>query len=375
MTPQQQNSLLSVEEWLGTFDAEYLDDFILSGGSAVKFLSGDEETLADVRKELSERAISKGYHYVGFQPDELGEDGKKPDFHRMDRFFFRIAETIEWKKEAGKQLVAALAERGVRFPNGQPTSDYQQVAQFNDRDPSDLLTTYQNLVTSLHLRDLGMAVEFRIALTALGRSQLIPDEVTPTTEELLLGWLCGEKAVSGSVPALKKIRIHERIARSNAKFMLQSLCHWLQQIGKSGVVVVFDFRPYEKVRVSRIQRALMDAMELEDAIRRGASSDELNEILDSRNREDPSETYYAPAAYLQALEMLRHFIDEIERLEGFLLVVLGSPSYFQMARSPDSKERRFWDYDALQTRIGLEVHDAERQNPSAGLVHFGRARF
>ena len=362
------NRPLPVHEWLQTIDDEYLGDFIPSGGSTVRFVGGDDDALEDAREGLAALASSRGIHLVEMDPDELDENGKKPDLHRIDKLYFQIAKTIDWRNEAGKQVVDALGHRGIRFPHDSPTTDYAEVARLSGNlEPSDLLTKYQNLITDIHLRDLGMAVEFRIALTALGRAQLIPEEITPTTEELLLGWLRGEKAFPGSAPTLKRIRIHERIGRSNAKFILQSFCHWFRQLGKPGILVVLDFRPYERVQISHAQRVQMQYAALLEAIDRGADAGELKAITDSQGEESDG-VRYGHAAYIQALELLRHFIDDIEHLEGFMLVVLGSPSYFAASRLSE-KERRFWDYDALRTRIGLEVHDATRQNPSAGLVH------
>jgi hypothetical protein len=69
------------------------------------------------------------------------------------------------------------------------------------------------------------------------------------------------------------------------------------------------------------------------------------------------------------LSMLRRFIDEIDWFDRFLLVVLTTPEFYHR----DSC-RSYFNYDALQTRIGLEVRDARRANPAASLVHLGGFR-
>ena len=77
---------------------------------------------------------------------------------------------------------------------------------------------------------------------------------------------------------------------------------------------------------------------------------------------------------MQMLTMLRRFIDEIDTLDNFLLVVLTSPRFYKDKSIDDSVRRCYFDYDALQTRIGQEVHDAHRANLAASLVHLGEAK-
>ena len=80
------------------------------------------------------------------------------------------------------------------------------------------------------MRDNGMALEFRAAVTALGRAQLIPDAVSPTTEEVLLKWFAG-KTMPGAANTLKRVQIYERISLANARHMLISFSRWLPRTG------------------------------------------------------------------------------------------------------------------------------------------------
>ncbi len=365
---------LSPSEWLKTTEKELLDGLIKAGGSAVRFVAGEDDDLDLVTARIRAESEAQGYHFVLADPSDLREDGKKPDLHQIDKLFFCIAKTIAWAKDAQRLLLTELPDRGLRMPNDQVTTDIDAVAEASGLDRSEVKNRYQRLVTDLILRDHGMALQLRVALTALGRAQLIPEELSPTSEEVLLGWLRG-KAEPGSAATLKRIRIFERINRANAKFMLQSLTHWLPKTGKNGLVLIFDFRPYETVQrtkreITSLREAHLHQMALEG---RGASADELNAMF-SDEPTGRAGVSYGNMAYIQALEQLRHFIDEIEGMESFLLIVLGSPKFFDGRRDGPSSQRRFTDYDALQTRIGLEVHDSQRQNPSATLVYVGGAK-
>jgi hypothetical protein len=71
------------------------------------------------------------------------------------------------------------------------------------------------------------------------------------------------------------------------------------------------------------------------------------------------------------LTLLRRFIDEIDTFENFLLLVLTSPNFYKDKTLDPNIKRCYFDYDALQTRIGQEVHDARYANPAASLVYLG----
>ncbi len=357
---------LTVAEWRRVFDQEHLDSFIPQGGSSVKFLSGGPDSLASVKEDLADASRQRNFQYVELDAATLTGEGKTPDFHKIENFFFAISRTIDWNAAAKEQVLGEMQRRGIRVREGLALDNYERIAEDNGRDPQDLINEYKRIVTDRIIKDYAMARDFRVAIAALGRSQLIPDEMSPTTEQILLGWLTGEK-IAGSAAALKRISIQEKISRSNAKFALISLCNWLRSVGRPGIVIVFDFRAYENVRMTKSQQAAHQSDRMREAILAGASNEQLRTLLEEP-KEQASGPYYSPTAFLQALEMLRHIIDDVERLPGLALVVLGTPQFFEN-RIPLAKERLFTSYNALQTRIGLEVHDRSRQNPSASLVH------
>lgn len=80
--------LLTANEWLLVNENEFLSDFVVAGGSAARFVSGESEGIEAIRGSLEVTARDKGLQYVHFDPSELTEEGKKPDFHRIERFFF-----------------------------------------------------------------------------------------------------------------------------------------------------------------------------------------------------------------------------------------------------------------------------------------------
>jgi hypothetical protein len=350
-----------VSQWLSVLQSEYLDGFLPAGGSAVKVVSGTASQLAEVRAALA-KTDQSGYLSVALDPGKAMPGGKKPDLHRIEKFFFAATSSVDWKGLAMAQAYAYLEQKGLDI-EGHTLDDLDGIARANGRDAGDLLNEYQRELATPQIRDFGMALEFRTAITALGRAQLVRDFVSPTLEEVLLGWFAGT-TMPGAATALKKIQIYDRINQANARQVLLSFCRWLPKTGRTGLVVTLDLRPYEHKKQTPAQRNSEHLRRLRAAIDAGLTGDALAEV--ARGPEAEPEVTYSDAAYMQMLTMIRHFIDEIDWFEHFLLVVLTSPSFYD----PVSR-RNYNNYDALQTRIGLEVHDARRANPAAALVHLG----
>src|SRR5690349_1848378 len=162
-------------EWLGMLDREYLLDFIRSGGSVVKVVSGSDTVLSDTAGTLSRTASTHGFHFAALNPAKLGPDGKKPDLHRIDRFFFETTRDVNWKDWAAAEARRFLESRGIRVADHRLLNDLEGIATDNGRDPTDLRGEYQSEFATPLIRDYRLAIEFRRALTNLSRAQLLPD--------------------------------------------------------------------------------------------------------------------------------------------------------------------------------------------------------
>jgi hypothetical protein len=358
----------SAEDWLRLIEREYLDDFIPSGGSATKFVSGQPAALDLVARRLTHAAQERSLFTRHLDPGQPRDDGKKIDIHRADRLFFEITRDVDWKAWANAQARHFLETQGIRLLPGRRLDAIDAIAADNGRASADLMNQYQREFALRLIRNRRLTPAFRSALAALGRAQLIPDQMTPTTEEVLIGWLRGQR-VPGASAALKRIQVFGGIDQSSARHMLTSFCNWLSDTGHKGMLVVLDFRAYEHRRKPGTQRNKLAIDALQELRRRGGSREEMEQILVQLDAPPP--VAYSEPAYLAMLQLLRRFIDEIESFRGMLLVVLASPRYYFGEREI---ERTYYDYDALQTRIGLEVHDRDRADLAASLVHLEDGR-
>lgn len=352
------------DKWVDCIQQEYLDGqgglpgLIPSGGSAVKFVSGTEDVLTKARDALLAKAQTAKMLSVVLDPSELNADGKNPDLHKIDKFYFAVTRNIDWRKYAYQQVRSYFEQNGFVVPQ---TDDFN-IASIESSNPTISTQVKKKLMELANtlVTDHGLAYEFRSALASLQQSLVDPQPGQPTLEDSVLMWLRG-KTQPGVSTILKKVQIYDRITVRNARYMLMSFCRWLPEVNQEGLVVVLDFRPYEKKKKSQaeINRELLDAYE------KYASQETINRIKDKQSQS----VFYSDQAYVQMLSLLRHFIDDIDRFERFLLVVLTSPRFY------DSIEpRNYNNYDALQTRIGQEVRDIHRPNPVAALVNLEEDR-
>lgn len=358
---------VAIDQWLNVVQREYLGSLIRSGGSTVKFISGEQAILQTATDQLAEMAREGGYWYAFLDCDQVIEPidplgkPKKPDFHKIDRFFFGVTKEVDWPAWAEKHARTALHDAGLDLGTGR-FPGVAEIAARNGMDEPHVKRIFERSFAAPQMGDHGMTIEFRSAILQLGSALVMPVVTTPTTEEVLLGWFRGQPALPGGANSLKRIGIYERINQSNARYMLASFCRWLPNAGYSGLVVVLDFRPYQRRRVSVAQHRREQLERLQQAIEAGASSEELREFIAPAQAEEGN--YYGDKPYLQMLELLRHFLDETGENERFFLVTLTDDSYYDR-RNP----RNYQNYEALQARIEHEARDLKFANASEALVH------
>src|SRR5689334_16222026 len=130
---------IPANEWLGRFETEYLGDYIRSGGSVVKVVSGSDSVLAEVAESLLTVSSRLGYYFSWLNPSALDGNGKKPDLHRIDRFYLEVTRNVDWKKWAAEEAKSYLETHGIRIAPNRELNDLDEIAADNGRDATDLL--------------------------------------------------------------------------------------------------------------------------------------------------------------------------------------------------------------------------------------------
>jgi hypothetical protein len=311
---------MPADEWLSVLRKEYLQDFIPSGGAAVKFVVPmDGLKHQGLLDKLKQGAKEDGYLFVSL-------NAATTRVHMIDRVFHAIAKQVAWDDLAYTFLYTTLLEAQYRLPENRSDFNLVQLASLNGYDVWEMRAIINNRLRERLVRDYAMAEEFRRSMLWLCQTQLDPEKVGAGTADAIKEWLRGELRL---ISALKPARIFQKIGRHNGRYMLCALSHWLHVTGKAGLVIVLD----------------------------------ISRFLEARRPPEPNGTlHYSTPAVVDGYEVLRQCIDGTDELEFCLIVVVAPPGFLTDERRGLSR------YEALRLRIWDEVRDRERPNPLSSLV-------
>ncbi len=317
------------EAWLEVIQREYLRDFILRGGAAVKFIVPREmEKEATCSQQIAEVAQAEGYLPVSI-------DASKTQVSRIDQCFFQVALQVPWDDLAFALTSRILSEAGYHLPPLRHEFHLFALAERNGRDPTLLKHELNTLLSKTLGGAVGMNPAFRLALIHLCQAQLEPHDAHPVPAGVIQAWLRGELRLLAEIkPAL----IFQKIGRHNARAMFSSLSNALHLAGWSGLCVTLNLSRCLTPRPSQKSRQQSEVQQ-DDA------------------------RYYTSGAVLDVYELLRQFIDATDETAFLFMVVVAPPAFLEV-----EGRRSVFRYDALRMRIWDEVRDRHRTNPLSALV-------
>lgn len=307
------------EDWLRVLRAEYLEDFVLRGGAAVKFAvpAGDPER-AMLQDGLEATAAEAGYQFAGV-------DSAISRIHMIDKLFHEVARQVDWDALSVRFVEGLLEENGFRVPSEQGRLDLREIAALNQYQEPELRRDIRRWLAGRIYQDPGMSQEFRVAMLRLCQAQLDPTDVSPAESGAIKEWLRGDLRLLSS---LKPSLIYQKIARHNARAMLFSLVRWLRLTGGKGLLLGLD----------------------------------ITQWMADRARTPEGCIYYSKPAVMDGYELLRQLVDGADELSNCLVVVVASPEFLT------DPTRGLGCYEALKLRIWDEVRDREVPNPLAAMI-------
>jgi hypothetical protein len=306
---------VAASEWVDLIEREYLKRFIRDGGSAIKFVLGDDAVLAHVGDRLRTFAGSHNGRFVAI-------DAAATKLHMIQDVFFAVAREIDWEALAQHRVETMFRDLHYDWPTPGAATPLSAVAERNGVAETLVMLSVDQWLTRHIMRDRDMAQDFREAMAHLCRRRL--ESVDPRVQPPIVEWLRGELR---SIATLRPLPISSRITRHNGRAMLRSLCHWLGLAGGGGLLVALDLR-----QIARSASGL-------DGLR------------------------YTPSAVLDAFEVLRQLVDDADSLEGMLLVVLAGDALLE-----GDARRTIEAYPALKARIVSDVQARGHDNPLSPLV-------
>ena len=272
------SSTIPVGDWLRRIDGEYLSTFIRDGGASIKFAVTSDESGRKLHDAVERRCRALDYVFVAL-------DAAKLRAHMPQDLFFELARQVEWCRLARRLILRLAAERGYGIDGIDPCDDgnvFEAVGALNGLEPIFVLNEIRKLVQEEVFNNREMARDFRTAMTHLCLGEDVRGDGEYAARPVL-DWLTGENTRLGNV---RPFSIYTGINRTTARYLIESGLHWVRQAGCSGTVILLDNR---RVTVARNPR---------DGLR-----------------------YYTRAMAMDHYELLREFIDGVDRLAGALVIV------------------------------------------------------
>ena len=244
--------------------------------------------------------------------------------HMPQDIFFALAKQIDWRLLA-QRMVRRLAEEKGFSVDGVDIADanenvYEALARANGIEARFVLQEIRPDVVSQVLRNQKMARDFKVAMMHLCTSLDGGESRQP-----LLDWLTG---VNTRISNVRPFSIRTSINRTTARHYIESALFWVRHVGHAGTALVLE-----------------------------------NSRVTLARRPKDGSRYYTRAMTIDHYELLREFIDDVDRLAATLMVVVTNDDFI------DEQSARGWRiYSALQTRIMDDVRDRNLVNPVAALV-------
>lgn len=308
---------VEIGQWIDIMRKEYLCDFILQGGSAVKFAVAENEKAAgEILCGLQQRSASEGYLRAHV-------DAASVRIHMMQHMFFEVARQIPWEELATKVVRACYTDLGYEVGDD---LRFSAVAALRDEEPGPLGTEVRRAIQGVLSLSSSLAKDFRYAMLWMCMEKIRNTGNGGMDTSVIMEWLKGDLKL---ISALKKLLIFRRIGRHNARVMLSSLGAWCRLAGYPGLLLTLDIR----------------------------------NLMFSRKTDKPEGSqHYTVSAVMDAYEVLRQLIDGTDDLTGILCVVIAPPELF------DDEKRGIKVYKALYERIWPDVRLRRLPNPLSALT-------
>ena len=305
-------------DWLRFIDDEYLSTFIRNGGASIKFAVTPEELRPSMYAAVKKRCLELDYVFVSVDAAALRA-------HMPQDIFFGLASQVNWRLLARRQILRLATEKGYRVGGIEPGDSgniFGVIAEANGLESQFVITAIRPAIQDSVSKNSMMAKDFRV-----GMSQLCLQEETngEYMGQPVLDWLTGTNT---RVSNVRPFSIYTGINRATARHFIESAFHWVRHAGYAGTVILLDN--------SRVTLA--------------------------RNPKD-GQRYYTKAMTLDHYELMREFVDSVDRLSGALLVVVTNYEFLD-----ETAPRGYGIYTALRTRVMDDVRDKNLVNPVASLV-------
>jgi hypothetical protein len=292
----------------------YLNDYILRGGSKVKFLigkpgSGKTHALLLMLKE------ARRLGYVTFSAD-----ARRVRLNKFDSIYQAVLDSVDMEALVTTYCNTVVEGLGYRAGQLPPEQDFLSWAQAQGRAADSLRREIQEKLDALY-QDRKINHNFALAFSQLCAHHLGSRRLADEQKEILQEWLKGRPL---PVRSLKPLKIFTRIDKYNARHMMASFLYLLRLCGRQGLCAVVD---------------------------------DLSALLE---RGPEGRALYGKSARNEVYESLRQLVDDFAGFQGAFFVFAGRTELIH------DEKGGFKSYEALWMRIQNEV-SGSRPNKFADL--------
>ncbi len=312
---------IHLADWLQFIDKEYLSSFVADGGASVKFAVTPENLKPDLYGQVEASCRESDYLFIKL-------DAIESRAHMPQDFFFGLARQVDWRLLARRMILRLAAEQGYKVCGIDPCGAdnvFDAIARANGLESPFVLGDIRPKIQNRVFRNREMAKDFRVCMSYLCLNE---DTRGEYTGQPLLDWLTGNNT---RVSSVRSFSIFTTINRTTARFFIESALYWIRHVGHVGTVILFD----------------------------------NSRVTVARNPKDGLRYYTRPMA-MEHYELLREFIDSVDRLTGTLMVIVTNRDFLDDSTGRGS--RGYGIYQALLTRVIDDVRDRNLVNPIASLV-------
>ncbi len=301
---------------------KYLQEYIRNGGSKIKFVTGRPGSgKTHFLRLMTSIAQKENYKTIQFS----AKDVWMHDFKEIYIEIFQQCDILNCLEAVSHCLIQEMGFDHHDIPEGMKFIDY-----LSQNGMGDALTKREIRTQLRHffLKNPMMDNNFALACSMLTGSILGYPILEEQNQELLLGWLEGDRSIKLS--QLRALEFYpSRITKYNARHMLRSLAELIRMGGYSGLFI---------------------------------SVDNL-EILISRSSLEP--VHYTKMKREDTYESIRQLIDDIDSMRNIMFVYSFDRDLI------DNENAGLKSYQALWMRIQNEIV-GERFNRFTDMVDLDR---
>lgn len=222
-----------VNELVDFIRREYFSNYIMLGGSKIKFVTGKTGSgKTHFLRLLGVCAKELGFSVINFSAKEIWLH----DFKEIYAEIFRQAALMRHLRACAAKIIAELGYSREDVPEGQSFADYlSSIGELDAITKKEI----RNQLRKMFLKNPLIDNNFAIACSLLTGSILGHPVLENSNADLLLSWLGGAKDVK--LAALRKLGLSPtKITKYNARHMLRSLAEVFRISDCPGIIVTID---------------------------------------------------------------------------------------------------------------------------------------